>query len=495
MFRADFVGRSRELQVLDNLWASNKATLLILYGRRRVGKTRLLTHWLQKSADRGLYWVAEPSSALSQLRSFSQALMTFMDPEAEIPADFTFSSWELAFRQLSLYAQNHRVALFIDEVTYVIDVDSEFVGVLQKVWDRWLSDSNLMLALAGSQMGLMRQHLLNYDAPLYGRAATQMQLPPLPYGTTHDYFPDYSAEERVKLYAMWGGVPAYWERLDAKLSITDNLRRNILPAHAWMIDESRILLQDFITDLHNYVGILRAIADGQQAMSDISTRTGLNSSKASFYLSVLRDTGFVVRDVPISQRGTDSRRGRYSVTDPYLRFFYRFMSAYQSKLALGQMEEMLKLIQEALPGFIGDNTWQELCREWVLRASSQGELPLPVEEVGSEWNKNHVIDVVGISEKERSLILGDCFWDNVPVGPKVIEDLIHKTNIMVPKSGQPWSVYYVLFSAGGWSDEARQLAEQTALEGAASRRKRWHAVGVRLVDLKELDDDLMRWSV
>lgn len=494
MFRAAFVGRSRELQVLDNLWESNKATLLILYGRRRVGKTRLLTHWLQQSADRGLYWVAEPSSSLTQLRSFSQALMNFMDPEAVVPPDFTFSSWELAFRQLSLHAQNKRVAVFIDEVTYVIDVDPEFVGVLQKVWDRWLSDSNLMLALAGSQMGLMRQHLLNYDAPLYGRAATQMQLPPLPYGTTHDYFPEYSAAERMTLYAMWGGVPAYWERLDANLSITDNLRRNVLPAHAWMIDESRILLQDFITDLHNYVGILRAIADGEQAMSDISTRTGLNSSKASFYLSVLRDTGFVVRDVPISQRGTDSRRGRYTVTDPYLRFFYRFMSAYQSKLALGQMEEMLKLIQETLPAFIGANTWEELCREWVLRASAQGEMPLPIEEVGSEWTKNYTIDVVGISEKETSLVLGDCFWDDAPVGPEAIQNLMHKTSIMLPKTNQLWSVYYVLFSASGWTAEAQQMAAEPPAEGQTSRRKRWQSVGIRLVDLQELDKDLRRWS-
>lgn len=494
MFRAAFVGRSRELQVLNNLWESTRAALLILYGRRRVGKTRLLTHWLQQHADGGLYWVAEPSSALSQLRSFSQALMGFMDPEADVPPDFTFSTWELAFRQLSLFAQQKRVAVFIDEVTYVIDVDPEFVGVLQKVWDKWLSDSNLLLALAGSQMGLMRQHLLDYDAPLYGRATTQMQLPPLPYGTTNDYFPGYDAAERVTLYAMWGGVPAYWERLDAELGILENLRRNILPAHAWMIDESRILLQDFITDLHNYVGILRAIADGEQSMSEISKRTGMASSKASFYLSVLRDTGFVTRDVPITQRGTDSRRGRYFVTDPYLRFFYRFMSAYQSKLALGQMDEMLALIQEALPIFIADNTWQELCREWVLRASASGEVPVAVEEVGSEWAKNYAVDVVGISEAETSLVLGDCFWTNGPMGVTVVEELVHKTATIVPKSDQMWSVYYAVFSAKGWSEEARRCAEDIIAEGQSGRRKRWQPVGIRLIDLAELDADLIRWS-
>lgn len=491
MFRAAFVGRNRELQVLNNLWESTKATLLILYGRRRVGKTRLLTHWLQQHAENGLYWVAEPTSPLSQLRSFSQALMRFMDPEVDIPPDFTFSTWELAFRQLSLFAQEKRVALFIDEVTYVIDVDSDFVGVLQKVWDQWLSNSNLMLALAGSQMGLMRQHLLDYEAPLHGRATTQMQLLPLPYGTTIDYFPNYSAVERVTLYAMWGGVPAYWERLDANLSILENLRRNVLPAHAWMIDESRILLQDFISDLHTYVGILRAIADGEQSMGEISKRTGMTSSNTSFYLSILRDTGFVTRDIPITQRGTDSRRGRYFVTDPYLRFFYRFMSAYQSKLALGQMNEMVEIIQEALPVFIAHNTWQEMSREWILRASGNDVLPLPVEDVGSEWAKNYIVDVVGISKSETSLILGDCYWTETPPGITAVEELVQKTAAIVPKGDQVWSVYYIVFSASGWTKEAQQRAEQIVAQG---QRKRWQAIGIRLVDLKELDADLIRWS-
>ena len=188
MYRADFVGRSRELEVLDSLWQSPKAMLLILYGRRRVGKTRLLTHWLRRYPGQGLYWVAEPTSSLSQLRSFSQAIMSFMDPEADIPPEFTFSSWELALRQLARHAQGKRIALFIDEVTYLIDVDPEFVGMLQKIWDHWLSDANLMLVLSGSQMGIMRRHLLDYQAPLYGRATAQMQLQPLPFGATGDFF-------------------------------------------------------------------------------------------------------------------------------------------------------------------------------------------------------------------------------------------------------------------------------------------------------------------
>lgn len=492
MFRAAFVGRSRELELLDNLWQSPKATLLILYGRRRVGKTRLLTHWLQNRPGEGLYWVAEPASALTQLRSFSQALMAFMDPEANVPPDFTFGSWELAFRQVSLHAQQRRIVLFIDEVTYLIDVNPEFVGLLQKVWDRWLSNSNLMLALSGSQMGLMRKHLLDYEAPLHGRATAQMQLLPLPYAATEQYFPDYDAASRVHLYAMWGGVPAYWERLDGDKPILENLRQNILPAHAWMIDESRILLQDFITDLHNYVGILRAVADGQQALNEISKRTGLTSSKASFYLSVLRDTGFVVRYVPITQRGTDSRRGRYVVTDPYLRFFYRFVSANQSKLALGQMQPLLDIIESDMPNFIQVNTWQELCREWLLLASAQGEIPVSIEEVGSEWARSSVIDVVGISDVDRSLVLGDCYWGPGPIGAKAVAELTKKTIMVLPQDGQKWSVFYVLFSAFGWTEEAQEAAENLVAQSRS--RKKWQIVGIRLLDLADLDRDLIAWS-
>ena len=419
MYQVPFVGRSRELEVLENLWQSPQARLLILYGRRRVGKTRLLAHWLQQNPSAGLYWVAEPASALTQLRSFSQALMAFKNPDVEISPEFSYSTWELAFSELAAMARNRRMAMFIDEVTYLIDVDPGFVGILQKVWDGPLSKSNLLMALAGSQMGLMQKHLLDYDAPLHGRLTAQMSLPALPYGCTREYFPHYSPAERVRLYTMWGGVPAYWERTDASLSVMENFRLNVLPSHSWMIDESRILLQDFISDLHNYVGIMRAIANGQHTISDIAKLTGLNGSKASFYLSVLRDTGFVERQVPITKLGTDTRSGHYVVTDAYLRFFYRFLSAYQSKLALGQLQQILELLDNEMDSFIQANTWPELCRQWLLLASANGKIPVPVDDVGSEWGSrrrkgkriDYLINVVslGLSGNTRGTVLGDCF--------------------------------------------------------------------------------------
>jgi AAA+ ATPase superfamily predicted ATPase len=265
-----------------------------------------------------------------------------------------------------------------------------------------------------------------------------------------------------------------------------------------MIDEARILLSDFITDMHNYVGIMRAIADGQQSMGDIAKRTGLASGKASFYLSVLRDTGFVTREVPISQRGEDSRRGRYQVTDPYLRFFYRFISAQQSKLALGQIQPLLKQIDNELPQFIEANTWQELCREWLLLASANGALPIPVDEVGSEWTASYMVDVVGVSDREAALVLGDCFWVDGPMGASAIESLVKKTAHVLPKkedeSDLSWTVYYTAFSKSGWTAAAEAKAAEL-LHQAIRGRKRWRVAGIQLLDLETLDRDLARWSV
>jgi len=490
MAETEFVGRYEELKLLDNLWENPNATLLILYGRRRVGKTRLLTHWLKSHSDRAIYWVAEPTSALDQLRSFSQALYNFTTPDAPAPLDFTYANWEQALRQVALLASEKRLALVIDELPYLMDVNPEIVGTLQKTWDQWLSKSKLILALSGSQMGLM-QEMLSYQEPLYGRASAQVRLLPMRYSETKSFFPGYQAADRVAVYSIFGGVPAYWERLDVEASVMENVRNQLLPANTLMQEEPRLLLQDFISDLHNYVGIMRAIAAGAHTQNRLASRTGLAPGHISKYLSVLRDTGFVAREVPITEDINKSRRGRYFVTDPYLRFYYRFFATYQAQLALGGQQQFLESIERDLPQFIQDNTWRELCREWLLRASSHGEAPMPIEHVGGAWTGSYDYDVAGISEEQRTLILGVCMWDSTPADLNTLKDLVLKTKAIVPKDGR-WSVHYLGFASNGWTKEATTYAKGLARKETAG--KNWRAVGAELLDLGKVDSDLSRWS-
>ena len=280
----------------------NQSELIILYGRRRIGKTRLLTHWMNEHRGHGLYWMAEPTSAVDQLRSFSQAIANFADPEEQAPQDFTYANWEQALKQVALLARGKRLALFIDEITYLMDINPSIIGTFQKVWDHRLTDSNVLLALSGSQMGVMQKQLLSYQAPLYGRSTAQIRLSPLPFAVTTQYFPEYSNIERVALYAIYGGVPAYWERIDPTKSVIENVQIQLRPSNAWMLDEHRLLLQDFITDLYNYVGIMRAMANGAQTLSEIGKMNGLSSTHMTSYLGILRETGFVERKVPVTQR-------------------------------------------------------------------------------------------------------------------------------------------------------------------------------------------------
>ncbi|MCZ7666840.1 MAG: ATP-binding protein [Chloroflexi bacterium] len=233
MNRTYFRGRVAELKLMDSLWDAPEATLLILYGRRRVGKTRLLIHWLNECSDRGIYWVAEPSSALHQLRSFSQAIYNFSHPGMPAPQDFTYANWDQAFAEVARLAQTERLALFIDEITYLIDVDPSFVGKLQKIWDHVLKPTHVKLALAGSQRGAIEKMFAPQE-PLYGRATALVELPSLPFVVVCEFFPNYSLEEWVQVYAMLGGVPAYLERLDPDLSIMENIRQQL--AHSQYAD-------------------------------------------------------------------------------------------------------------------------------------------------------------------------------------------------------------------------------------------------------------------
>ena len=162
-----FMDRKGELELLDQLWNSPHAEFLILYGRRRVGKTALLSEWIQRSSQRVLYWVASPTSAATQLRSFSQAIYNFSNPGAPAPDTFTYATWEQAFRQVAALAEREQLALFIDEFTYLLEVTPGIAGQLQILWDHLLSQRHLFLCLSGSHLGMMKREFLSYQAPLY----------------------------------------------------------------------------------------------------------------------------------------------------------------------------------------------------------------------------------------------------------------------------------------------------------------------------------------
>jgi len=489
MARTPFVGRERELKILQKEWELGQARMLILYGRRRIGKTRLITHWIEMARPRALYWVAEPTSPKDQLRAFSQALFNF-ESSSPAPADFSYSTWGQAFEQVARMAKHERLALILDEFTYLMALEPGIAGVLQNAWDQALQSTNLFLVISGSHLGMMERGILSYQAPLYGRATARLMLQPLPFSATRGFFSKYRPDERVALYAIFGGVPAYWEQFNPGQSLDRNIKENLLSDANLMQDEPRLLLQDFVSEIHNYAAILRAIAQGYRMPKEIASASGLPDKHISMYLNTLVDTGFVERRVPVTERAA-SRQGRHHITDPYLRFYYRFLSRRQAQLALGVVDQALEEIKKHLVDFIGTHTWEELCREWLLRASGQNILPFLPDHVGSIWNRSAQIDVAGVNFMDKTLILGECKWDRHPIEADVLRGLIEKTALVLPPEGQ-WQVYYLGFARSGWSAEATQYARN--VKAANVHGERWQASGMLLKTLEQLDADLALWT-
>ena len=487
----EFFGRQQELQELDRLWGSFKAEFLILYGRRRIGKTALLAEWIRRTGNRALYWVASPTSASVQLRSFSHSIYNFENPGSSAPDVFTYASWEQAFREIARLAKDQRLALFIDEFTYLLEVDPSIAGMLQNLWDHVLKSTNLFLGLSGSHLGMMKREFFSYQAPLYGRASAQIHLRPFYFGSTRSFFPKYSAVDRVALYSIFGGVPAYWERVDSSKSISWNIKRHLLTSNNLLQSEPRLLLQDFISDPHNYLSILGAIANGAHVIKEISQITGLPSGHVSKYLGVLTETGFAERRVPVTEPGP-SRAGRYHITDPYLRFYFRFLADRQDQLALGAQDIALAEITRHMIDFIGRYTWEELCREWVLRASAFGELPVMSDHIGSAWNSKVQIDVAGINPMEKTLVLGECKWTLSKIERKVIADLIEERAARIIPARGKWRVYFLGFSRSGWTSGA--LAYKQEINQHPVQGENWESIGLRLVTLDELDDNMKKWT-
>ena len=470
-------------------YQSQKAEFMILYGRRRVGKTRLITRWMELEKPRAFFWIAAPTSSVDQLRSFSQAVFRF-ESQSQPPADMSYGDWPTAFQALARLAENERLAVIIDEFTYLLEAEPAVSAYLQHAWDHSLSKSNLFLIISGSHLGMMYRQALSYQAPLYGRSTANLLLQPLPFGVTQSFFPNYSADERVAVYAMLGGVPAYWERFTPERNLTQNIRSEFLNYSASLHDEPRLLLADFLRDPHNYIAIFRAIANGARTPKEIAGFSGLEEKHIPQYLSVLTETGFIARRVPVTQPPT-SRLGRHFITDPFLRFYYRFLARRQSQLALGVEEQALEEIKRHLLDFIGTYTWEELCQEWLLRTTGHVRLPFLPDRVGGAWTRKAQVDVVGINSMEKTLILGECKWSPKAVDRNVLEALVQKTAEFVPSEGR-WRVYYLGFARGGWLREAQSYAK--TFGKANVQGENWNAVGMSILDLSQVDQDLRDWS-
>ena len=471
-----FYNRKHELALLDDLYARPGGQMLVLYGRRRIGKTALLTHWLAGRGQSAIFWTADRTSPANQLRAFSHAIQAYAAPGETVPFEFTYRSWDLALGEIARLSRQERLVVILDEFTYLIEADPALPSVLQRLWDHRLKTANVLLILTGSHVGMIEREVLAYRSPLYNRATQSLHLQPLAFGALHAFFPAYSAAERVTVYGCVGGVPQYFELFRAGESAEDNLRD--LLSSSMILDDAGALLRDQLSEPRNYVAIVESIAAGFTRVTEIGQMAGLPTTNVNKYLGVLQHLGIVERQVPATEsRPEQSKQGRYRITDPYLRFYYRFLAPARSALERGLTAQVWATIQQHLHEFIGSHMFEALCQEWVFRQGDAGKLPFLPHRVGSYWSRRGPqVDVLAINEDEHAILLGECKWTSEPIGRAVVTDLMAKRINVLPDPPEAWRVTYAFFSRSGFTPEARRAAS-----GADCL---W-------VDLPRLDRDLL----
>lgn len=473
-----FVSREMELALLDDLYQRPGAQFLILYGRRRIGKTFLVTHWGRGIKEPYLYWMASQTSATNQLRNFSQALFQFLNPETAGTPTFSYPTWDAAFAEVARLAADRRVVIVLDEFTYVMQADPEAPSLVQKAWDHHLKDSQVFLILMGSLAGIIQRTVLDYQSPLYGRATARLKLQPLSFGALASMLPNYTSEQRVVVYAITGGVPAYIELFDDRLNILQNLQQRIVTPTNVMLTDAVFLLHEQLDDPRNYVAVLEAIAAGYHRLTDIATMAGIDRSNITKYLAVLRELGYVERLVPATVRRPDqSRKGRYVIIDPYLRFYHRFLAPHLTAIEQGRIRQATSLLYDHLLDFIGTHTFEELSRDWVNVTAEMDELAFLPERTGSFWSRQAQVGVLAINWRTKDILLGECKWGQKAAGRGEIKALVDKTEKVLPDRFS-WHIHYAFFTRNDFTPAAKELA---------------HKYNARLVTLAQIEADMQRW--
>jgi AAA+ ATPase superfamily predicted ATPase len=473
-----FVDRQSELAFLDSILERKRPTeaqLILMYGRRRVGKTVLLRHWAERSGVDHTYWAAEKEPAALQRRKLFARLLGIETSQAT-----TFDSWSDCWEAIAAFISDRRRILILDEIPYAVESDSAMLSSLQHAWDHLFKESRMVMVLCGSHVHTM-ETIQTRQSPLFGRFTGQWWLRPLPFASLREFLPTWTAEERVAGYAVVGGIPAYLEWLEPDLSFRDNVRDVILAPGSMFAAEPIFLLYDEIREPSTYLAILKAIGTGNHSLSDISSAALVGKSHLSAYLARLREIRMVERRLPITVPRPQRRRartGRYHLTDPYFRFYFRFVAPYQDELAY-KPEKVFPRIHDGLRSFVGSTAFEELGRQWIAMQGQAGNLPFEIEEIGAHWSRTAQVDAVALNWTEHKILLGECKWGVDPVKRSVIRELVESKapNVLkdLPPRGDVWQAHYVFFGRAGFTEAARAQAE---------------SVGAELVDLTRLDTDL-----
>lgn len=468
-----FIGRERELQFLQDKYNEKKGQLIVLYGRRRVGKTETLREFCKDKPH--VFFSCTQTPDRVQLSKFSKQLLREDIPARQYVSEF--ADWEKAFLSiLDLPYGESKKLLIIDEFPYMCKGNKSIPSILQNLWDTFFKDRNVMIILCGSAMSFIEKELLAEKNPLYGRATGIYKMNRMGFYDAIRFFPNYSDRDKVLAYAVLGGIPHYLSQFSSELSIADNIKKNILTKGSVLYSEADFLLHQELRETPVYNSIIETVALGNTKLNDISQKSLVeDTSKTSVYLKNLIELGIVEREFSVdagTKEKANTHRGTYRLADHFFRFWYAFGFSNISQLEDGDVDGVYRYLVEPSLHEFASLAFEDICREFVRELQKKNALPFRYTELSRFMGKTTLrdkesanglrmaeteIDLLALDLRTKKYLVGECKFKGSPFS---YSEYLNTTAKLTPLKENA-AFYYALFSESGFDEKIVAAAKNT----------------------------------
>lgn len=451
---SQFYCREDELRKLNKRYDGNQFECIVIYGRRRVGKTALINEFCKNKPT--IFFSALNTTGKENLESLSKSIMSFERPDTESTPEFM--SYDAALDELTTLSKEKRIVFVIDEYPYLAKAKPAISAMLQHIIDHKWSDSKMYLILCGSSMSFMENQVLGKESPLYGRRTGQFKIEPLTYKETAVFHPNLSVEDNSLIYGITGGVPHYINKLDVRDNVDEALLDNFFDRSSYLYEEPGNLLKQELREPAVYNAIIKAIAEGASKMNDIKMKVGEESSIVAKYLKTLINLGIVKKETPIAEK--PGKKTIYLLADNFFRFWYRFVPINMSAIDSGRIT---KTYPHAVKQYLHDYMeliFEKMCQDYLLYYSDN--LPIELSEIGQWWGtdskekKQIQIDIIGTPVEGKDYIIGSCKYRNEKIGIGELELIKDYAAVF----GKGNTYHYYIFSKSGFTDGLLQAQKR-----------------------------------
>lgn len=441
----DFIGREKEQASLEDRYRQRKSQFVVVYGRRRVGKSALLRHFC--SDKHTLFHVGDRSTKELQIKKILEAASRiYSEP---LLSRVSLPDWGQLFETLTPHLLKKKTVLVLDEFQWMCEGSPELPSVIQQYWDsRWEKSGRVFLILCGSYMGFMEREVLGKKSPLFGRRTSQMKIQPFTHRDARLFHPRYKVEDSARLYAICGGIPAYLLAFSDDRSIDENILGECLEDNGRLREEPRFLTMEELREPAIYYSLLETLHTRRLRITELGKQLGIEKGNLVYYLKTLQQLGYVEKVFPLGIKKGGGKRPVYQIQDPLLRFWFSLVYPNLTDLTMRQPRDVfISRVKPKLAAYYGIQ-FETLCREALPRLLHARGVTAPFK-IGSYWDNQTQIDIV--VEREDGLThLAECKWQARPVGMETVEEL--KRKIMNYPNPNRHNIIPQIFSQSGFTE-------------------------------------------